>query len=200
MKIALITDTHFGARQDNLAILDHQKKFFDEIFFPYLEENKITDVFHLGDLVDRRKFINVNTANRLRKDFIEPLLSETPVGYRTLHIIPGNHDIYYKNSNEVNILHELLGGTERVRIYDEPEVVDIGQTQIMMLPWICEENYKECVNAISTTKAPILFGHLELLGFEMHRGHFCDSGFDKDMFSKFDVVCSGHFHHKSTYQ
>lgn len=195
MKIAIINDTHLGARQDNIAILDHQKKFFDEIFFPKLEEEKIDRVFHLGDLVDRRKFINVNTAYRLRNDFIEPLLESC-----ALHIIPGNHDIYYKNSNEVNILHELLGNYELVTIYDRPEEIKVDTMDILMLPWICEENYKESVDAISSTKAPVLFGHLQLLGFEMHRGHFSDTGFDKDLFSKFDVVCSGHFHHKSTYQ
>jgi len=194
MKVALITDTHFGARSDNLALLDYQKKFYDTVFFPYLDEHYIHTVFHLGDLVDRRKYINVNTANRMRKDFIEPLNG------RDLHIIPGNHDVYYKNSNEINSLKELLGDKENIKIYMQPTVITVDKAQILMLPWICDENRKQCFNAISKAKAPILFGHLELVGFEMHKGHFCDVGLHKESFEKFDVVCSGHFHHKSTYQ
>ena len=43
MKIALITDTHFGARNDNLAFNDYFYKFWEETFFPYLEEKGIDE-------------------------------------------------------------------------------------------------------------------------------------------------------------
>ena len=58
MKYALITDTHFGVRNDSQILLEYQKKFYDEIFFPYLDKNDIKHIVHLGDLVDRRKSIN----------------------------------------------------------------------------------------------------------------------------------------------
>jgi DNA repair exonuclease SbcCD nuclease subunit len=196
MKIALITDQHYGCRNDNMAILDYQKKFFDDVFFPDLVNNEIMQVFCLGDLVDRRKFININTANRLRKDFIEPLVDSE----RTIHIIPGNHDVFFKNSNDVNILNEFLGSTKNVHIYMDPTEVSIGKADILMLPWICEENEEACMKAIRETKAPILFGHLQLIGFEMHKGIFSETGLDKSVFDKFDTVASGHFHHKSSYQ
>ena len=58
MKIALITDTHFGARNDSLLFLDFFRKFYENIFFPTLKERGIKEIIHLGDVVDRRKFIN----------------------------------------------------------------------------------------------------------------------------------------------
>ena len=36
-----------------------------------------------------------------------------------------------------------------------------------------------------------MMGHLEISGFEMHRGQICDYGFTAEMFSKFDLVYSG---------
>ena len=57
MKIAVVNDTHWGVRNDNRALADYQKKFWEEIFFPYLKENDIKTIFHLGDIVDRRKYM-----------------------------------------------------------------------------------------------------------------------------------------------
>jgi len=68
MKIALLNDTHFGARNDSLIFDDFFHKFYDEIFFPYLKENNIKTLIHLGDVVDRRKFINFRIAHNFRKN------------------------------------------------------------------------------------------------------------------------------------
>ena len=69
MKIALLNDTHFGARNDSPAFIKYMNKFYDELFFPYLKENNIGTLVHLGDVVDRRKFINHNTAYNFKKHF-----------------------------------------------------------------------------------------------------------------------------------
>ena len=69
MKIAILNDTHWGARNDNAAIAEHQIKFYREVFFPYLRENGITTIFHLGDVTDRRKYINFVTAKNLEDNF-----------------------------------------------------------------------------------------------------------------------------------
>jgi len=179
-----------------ISLLQAGKKFLDCTFFPYLDENDIEVICHLGDIVDRRKYINIHTANRMRHDFLEPIRWSN----RTLHIIPGNHDCYFKNSNQVNILREVVDGMEGVKIYMRPTEVMLGKTNVLFVPWMCEENEEECLNAISATKAQVLFGHLELQGFEMRRGSFCDHGHHVDLLSRFDLVCSGHFHHKSTYR
>ena len=176
-------------RNDHVAFLDANKRFLDNVFFPELASNDVKHVIHLGDLVDRRKFINFNTATRLRQDFLEPLSLKNI----TVDIIAGNHDTYYKNTNEVNALRELVGrrrGDDRDRPYDG--------LKVLLLPWICDGNREESLNAIKTTRAQVVMGHLELQGFEMYRGSMVSHGDDPSIFERFDLVCSGHYHHRST--
>ena len=73
MKIALLSDTHWGARGDSQLFLDYFTEFFNDTFFPYLDANNITTVLHAGDLMDRRKFVNFNVLNHVREHFIKPL-------------------------------------------------------------------------------------------------------------------------------
>ena len=73
MKIALITDTHFGARNDSEVFNNYFFKFYDNVFFPYLKEHNIKHCIHLGDITDRRKFINFKTLDKFRHDFVYKL-------------------------------------------------------------------------------------------------------------------------------
>ena len=98
MKIALINDTHFGARGDSQLFFDYFMKFFDEVFFPYLKENNIDTIIHAGDFMDRRKFVNFNILIQVRNKFIKHL-KENDI---KMHCILGNHDVYYRNTNDVN--------------------------------------------------------------------------------------------------
>ena len=192
MKIAIVTDTHFGARNDNQNFNDYFFKFYENIFFPTLVERGITTCVHMGDVVDRRKYISYRTAHDFRKRFIEKFLE---LGI-DLHIIIGNHDTYYKNTNEVNSMEELVD-VDRFKIYSEPEIVEFDGLPILLMPWINANNYDKSIKALSETKADILMGHLEVNGFEMHRGQIAQGSYDKDLFRRFDTVFSGHYHHKS---
>lgn len=192
MKIALITDTHWGVRNDQLAFLDNNKKFLDDIFFPYIDAHSIDTVIHLGDLVDRRKYLNINTAKRLREDFIKPLHAREI----RPHLIIGNHDTYFKNTNSVNSIREIYGTD--FFIYESAREVIFDGVPILFIPWICEDNRETTFKLIGETNAQIALGHLELAGFEMYRGSPVSHGDDRVLFDRFDLVCSGHYHHRST--
>ena len=193
MKIAIVTDTHFGARNDNQNFNEYFYKFYDNIFFPYLKDKGITNCVHMGDVVDRRKFISYRIANDFRKRFISQFQKEGI----DLHIIIGNHDTYYKNTNEVNAMEELVG-QDRFKIYTMPEVVEFDGVPIQFIPWINAGNYDASMAALSRSPAQIVMGHLEIDGFEMFKGgHRHEGSYDRRIFSRFDIVMSGHFHHKS---
>jgi len=192
MKIAIITDTHWGVRNDQIAFLDNNKKFLDNVFFPYIDDNSISTVIHLGDLVDRRKYINIYTARRLREDFISPLHAR---GIKP-HLTLGNHDTYYKNTNSVNAIREAY--LEDFILYEEATEVEFDGVKILFMPWICEDNREHAMNLIRKTNAQICMGHLEIAGFEMYRGSPVSHGDDRSIFDRFDLVCSGHYHHRSS--
>ena len=192
-RAALITDTHWGVRGDSKQFLDFFEKFYNDVFFPYLIENDIKVIFHLGDIVDRRKFINYVTLHRFKKIFINRL-EELDIH---MHVIVGNHDIPYRNTNEINAMDELFR-SPNITVYSKPADVEFGSTSITMMPWINNQNYNDAMEFIKETKSQVLFGHLELSGFSMYRGMQSHEGMDTKPFEKFDLVCSGHFHHKSS--
>lgn len=196
-KVACITDTHFGARNDSLAFLDYFHKFYDNIFFPYLEENGIKTVIHLGDIVDRRKFINYIILHRFKNDFIFRL-KKMGIDF---HVIIGNHDVPYRNTNSVNSMQELFGvdkGESFPKFYSEPTTVNIEGCDILMMPWINNSNYNHAMTHIKNTKAQVLFGHLDIAGFHMNKDMVSEGGLQPKIFENFDLVASGHFHTKSS--
>ena len=193
MKVAIITDQHFGARNDSIAFLDFFEKFYEQTFFPALDANGIDTVLILGDTFDRRKYVNFYALDRAKKMFFDKLELR---GIR-VHMLAGNHDTYYKNTNEVNSPDLLLVEYGNIDVISKPETITIDGTPICMMPWICPENYQESIDEMKNTKAEICMGHFEIAGFAMHRGMESQDGLSKEIFNKFDMVFSGHYHHRS---
>lgn len=197
MKIAILGDTHFGSRNDHQAFHDYFEKFYTDVFFPYMKENKIKHIIQLGDLFDRRKYVNFYTLKRAKDYFFDPIVDND----LQMYVFVGNHDTYFKNTNEVNSPELLLQDYHKhIQVYSEPTNLYLEHeiTPLALLPWVCSGNYVECMEFVENTQAQILFGHLELAGFEMYRGAVNDHGMDSNLFKKFDMVMSGHFHHKSS--
>jgi len=198
MKIALITDQHFGARNDSIHFLDYYEKFYKGTFFPALDSNGINTVLILGDTFDRRKYVNFYSLKRTKEMFFDELAKRKT----KVFMLAGNHDTYFKNTNEVNSVDLLLREYENVTVLDAPEIIHIPHgtigTEICMIPWICPENYNECLAEIENTSADICMGHFEISGFAMHRGMPSLEGLNRDIFRRFDRVFSGHYHHRST--
>ena len=196
MKIAIINDTHAGQRNASDVFLDYTDRFYHEVFFPYCIQHGIKTVIHAGDYLDNRKYVNFKALHRTRKAFLEPL---TENGMRMV-IIPGNHDVYFKNTNDLCGLREVLGYfINNVEIITKPTIQSFDGLPIAFLPWIAPDNYVESMRFAATAPAPILISHLELAGFEMMKGQpASEYGMDSLYFKRFEMVLSGHYHTKST--
>jgi len=193
MKIALINDIHFDARSSAIWMQDYQKKFYDTIFFPYLKANNIKVVLNGGDTFDDRKEINILSLRKSKRMFFDPLKA---AGIK-MYMIPGNHDVHFKNVNDVSSINELLTSYDNIEIIEEPKTLKFEEVNITMLPWLNNSNYHDFMRYVQKDNAEFLYGHLELAGFEMHSGIKNEHGMDRALFKKYKEVWTGHFHQPS---
>lgn len=195
MKIAILGDTHFGVRGDSIKFHEYYEKFYTNQFFPYLQEHGIKHIFQLGDLFDRRKYINFNTLALCKKYFFDKLQHHEIKMYTLL----GNHDIFWKESLDVSSTGLVLGEYHNVvSLVRRPSPVAFPDgTTIDMIPWICKENEAEVLEYIQQSKSDLCFGHFEIAGFPMYRGMTAEGGLSHDMFAKYERVLSGHYHTRS---
>ena len=193
MKIALLNDTHCGVRNKNQMFAEYQGRFYREIFFPYLDEHNIKNIIHLGDYFDRRRDVNFYSLHKNHEHFIQPMVERGI----TMDLIVGNHDIYFKSTNELNSPEFLLKG-DNINVYTDPITKEYDGLEIALLPWINSENEEEVEEFLQLTTAPFVMSHLEVNGGMVGPGHFHGGGTPASWFERFEQVFSGHFHHKST--
>jgi hypothetical protein len=195
VKIAFLCDTHFGCRNDSPFFLENALSFFEKQFFPFLEKHNIKNVIHLGDFFDRRKYVNFNTLSAVRKRFINKIVSDEI----NLHITIGNHDTYFRNTNELNSLNELLNDRfPNIKVYEKPSKINFDDFCFGIIPWVTKENEPEVLDFISKCPCKMIGGHFEIVGFQVIPGIKHQGGFNISVFNRFDKVLSGHFHIKQT--
>ena len=189
MKVGIITDTHFGGKNDNLQFASFQRQFYEGTFFPILEREGVTTVLHLGDVFDRRKYSNYQSLALAKEMFFDPAREFK------IHMLVGNHDAYFKNSNHINSVSLTCKEYDNITVYqDIPEVIEIEGHHILLVPWIAPVHRPTALNMMGKAKADIVMGHLEINGSEMHPGLYCDHGLDREMFKRYERVFSGHYH------
>jgi len=191
MQVALINDTHWGARKGSKLFHDYFELFYKNVFFPTLEQYGITTVIHMGDAFDSRKSIDYQSLEWAKRVVFEPLSKYD------VHMIVGNHDSYYKNTNNTNSPQLLLKDYPNVKTYSSPTEIKVDKLNILLLPWICMDNEEQSLKMIQKTKAKVVMGHLELQGFRVNRSLVMEHGLEANIFDKFTKVFSGHYHTRS---
>ena len=193
MKVAIITDQHFGARKNSKHFHEYFLKFYEDIFFPTLEKEGITTVVDMGDTFDSRKGIDFSALTWAKCNYFDRLQE---MGC-TVHSIVGNHTAYYKNTNQVNAIDLLLREYDNVHIYSEATNIKLDKLKVLLVPWINQENEKDTLKSIKKSNSSVVMGHLEFKGFRIHRGYVMEQGTDVEVFDKFERVYSGHYHTRS---
>ena len=189
MKVALITDLHLGYKENTVQ----SKMMYETLdrFFEYVKNNQIKNIFVLGDIFNYRTNIDFMTIKNSYEHFINPIVEQDIKAF----IIAGNHDCYFKNTNDVYSVELLFSHIKNLHlIKNKPEEIILENTSFGLVPWMCPENFNDCMDFINTTNSDYLLGHFEINGFTMVKGVQCKNGISVDKFKKFKKVFSGHFH------
>lgn len=193
-KVSLIGDIHFDGKSSSIQFIEFQRKFFEEQYIPYLLKNNIKTVFQLGDIFDRRTVMNMRTLYHAKKMFFD-VLHDNEID---LHILVGNHDIFYLDTLEVNSPELLLREYSNVFIHTNPKTINVGTVSFDLIPWICKENYVEVHDFIDKSHSDYCLGHFEIAGFAMYKGYIAEEGLSPTLFKKYKRTVSGHYHTRST--
>jgi DNA repair exonuclease SbcCD nuclease subunit len=196
-KIIFLGDTHFALRNSNIEHHEHMALFFKD-FFAFIDKTNIKYVVQTGDLFDVRKSINVWAINQFRTMFLDEITKRRI----KLYVLVGNHDIYYRESVKINTIREMLTDYQLLNpdiltLVDEPMHINLAGEKFLICPWVCKENEGTIDNIIKSSDAKYCVGHFEFNGFEMQKGQTIKTKWDHKQYEKFDLVISGHYHHKS---
>ena len=197
-KTLIIGDLHIGVKNNSETMMQFQKEFFQNELFPYIKDNGINRVIQLGDTLDKRKTIDFVTSAFLIKEWLS-WFDENKV---ELYSIIGNHDTYYKNTNEISGIKQYESLFKYVHIIDKPYCLKTKFANYHLIPWICPENKDLVTEYISRIegedfRSTFICGHFELAGFNINRNFISKSGsIDTELLedSPAYAIFSGHYH------
>ena len=163
MRVAVITDTHYGARKGSKLFHDYFEKFYNDVFFPTLDKEGITTVIHMGDAFDSRKGIEFKALDWAKRVVFDPLKERNI----TMHLMVGNHDAYYKNTNNINSIDLLLNEYDNVITYSEATEVVVDETPILLFPGSMNKIKNRLLNLLKVQLATTRWGTLNSMDLEL---------------------------------
>ena len=189
-RIFILGDVHFGIRASSMEWFEITKSYFEDFFIPMLKENvRPGDVLiQLGDVFDNRQSVNLKFNN-----YAIDLFTRISQMIET-HIIVGNHDIYYKHSNDVSSL-DSFKFIPNLHVYKQPHVVDFGTAKCLMLPWCSTPEVEAEYLEKYSGKADYIFSHSEMKGLMLNKKSKQEHGTPVGKFAAYKRVYSGHIHY-----
>lgn len=192
MKIAIIGDLHIGVKSSNEVMMRHQARFFN-FFLNELKNRGVGTIIQLGDIWDNRRQVNFRALQFAQETFFEPI---NDAGIE-LHTLIGNHDIFYRETLDINSSGLLLRPYKHIHVYDEPTTLNFEKVSFDIIPWMCNDNKDICIEYMKNSKSDYCCGHFEINNFEVMKGIPYENGMDEENFGKYKQVFSGHFHIRS---
>lgn len=191
--IPVLNDLHWGCRNGHNVFEKELQDFLTKTFFPWVDSNDVKYCIIAGDVFDERRSVLVKTLNHSKNYLFDELEKRQIETY----IIPGNHDIAYKNTLYPNSLQPILSYYKHLHFIDNPTILQLENCSFRLIPWICSENEIECLKSIEEGKENFLVTHLDILGSQSVPGIFLTHGFETKVFQNYENVLNGHIHTRS---
>ena len=182
-KAAVFTDIHYGMRNNARQHNEDCDAFVDWFIEQAQEKGCETCIFG-GDWHHNRASLNISTM----KYSIQGL-RKLSKAFEKVYVILGNHDLYYRESREVNSI-EFIDELENVYLIRDTLV----EGDVALVSWVVGDEWKK----VPQIKSKYMFGHFELPTFKLNAmvempDH---GGLKLDMFEHQDYVFTGHFHQR----
>ena len=190
-KMVLLGDLHFGIKANVPQFVDYQVRELDRAI-GYAVDQGIKTVVFLGDIMNDRRNVYVPILRLVKRKFKE----YAALGLRII-VIVGNHDAFYRNTNEINTPVEVFDGVDLTVVGTSPLTENIGGKSCLFMPWMATDLYEKWIDFIEDSPADYCFGHFEINGFVMNNSNKCRSSLKKSHFKGFRGYFSGHFHTKN---
>ena len=178
MKV-LISDTHFGVKQNSLTWLNSQLQFVYNQLIPFCQNQKEkVDIYHLGDVFDSRSSINPFIASKVRKAF-----KDLTRVVNDIVIIGGNHDYYSPVDDSVDNINIVLHEDDEFK----PKIVTKDFYHLdkdLFIPWYKYEDLEGIENQLVTYDIERVFVHADITMIDEKH---------KEIFKNVQVY-SGHIH------
>lgn len=182
-KIIITADIHNGIHGKLLDTI-----WSMEIISKFAEEHSIKEVLVLGDLFHDRVSLNIEVLNAVFDQ-----LSKSKARKQEWFVFPGNHDMYLKNSWDVNSLHIFK---DAITVIEKPGNIVLHDQNFIILPFIhYEADYMEALNKIENKKTDILLTHIGINNATLNEcfllKHWSIVNFEN---ATYKHVFVGHFH------
>lgn len=184
----VIGDLHLGIKAFDRDICQNHINYLKTVI-DYSAEKDDKIIFQLGDIFNNRQVANIFFMEQV-KELFEYLKAKNVVMYSLL----GNHDIFWRESREVSLVHhfETLY-PKNFKVFKEKDDFEYFDKTIYVVPWLVKG---EGLSQSELKNKDMVFGHLEIAGFEMAKGHYDErSSLSEKFFKKLNLpVLSGHYH------
>lgn len=193
-KIHLVGDLHLGIKNNSIAWLDLQKKWLLEDFIAKVDEDFDQErdiVFFEGDIFHSRESVNIRIQTETFGIFAE-LAKKFKRG---VYIILGNHDVYYKDKNDINSVKALSYLADNIHVFERHQILRINQQhRFLMLPWVENLNQLAAIIEDNREEADYIVCHADVKGLTLNKWAKVEHGLELNALKTFKRVYSGHIH------
>lgn len=188
MRIAMLTDLHFGEKNNSV---EHNESLLDFIdwFIEKCKENQVDQILCMGDYFHTRNKLDVLTIDYGREG-----IKKLKAAYDDVVFLKGNHDLYYKNSNDVSSMNIFKDEIAIVEDFQCTSDYD-GNVNLLYTSWISSpEMWDRLVTRVNEGDINYIFGHFEFSGFRMNNHYVMEHGNNHKQLKNATKVFTGHYH------
>jgi hypothetical protein len=197
-RIYILGDLHLGIKNASIEWVEIQSQYLLKNFIESIDADgfdpELDILIQVGDWHHVRESTNVRIQN-VSIQIAKALTSKFKKG---VHVIVGNHDVYYKDRTDVHSLEGMDGMFDNFFVYSSPKSITINaKHKMLMFPWIDSvDRFKSEMKRFN--RCDYMFCHADIKGASLSKTIKLEHGVEYSDLSGFKKIYSGHIHIRQT--